>query len=193
MKTVDRNDLHRLVKWRCPRCLTLTKPKIVWIPYLNRFERFAEAQAWRKDSLAIYLSALLKGKALDVYSRLPPDQANDYGTLKQALLKRYQLSEDGFKRKFRGARAEVGESPTQFITCLTSYLQRWIELTNVQQTYEGLITLIRREQYLSVCWPELALFLKERAITDLEELGKLAEQCSEAHNEAVAFKKNSGE
>jgi len=161
--------------------------------YLNRFERFAEAQAWKKDSIAIYLSALLKGKALDVYSRLPPDQANDYGTLKQALLKRYQLSEDGFKRKFRTARAEVGESPTQFITRLASYLQRWIELANVQQTYEGLITLVIREQYLSVCSPELALFLKERAITDLEELGKLAEQYSEAHNEAVTFKKNSSE
>jgi len=55
-------------------------------------------------------------------------------------------------------------------------------LANVPQTYEGLITLIIREQYLSVCSPELALFLKERAITDLEELGKLAEQYCEAHN-----------
>ena len=161
--------------------------------YLNRFERFAEAQAWRKDSLAIYLSALLKGKVLDVYSRLPTHQANDYGTLKQALLKRYQLSEDGFKRKFRTTQAEVGESPTQFITRLASYLQRWIELANVQQTYEGLITVVIREQYLSVCSPELALFLKERAIRDLEEFGKLAEQYSEAHNEEVTFKKNSGE
>jgi len=46
-------------------------------------------------------------KALDVHSRLPSD--SDYDSLKSALLRRYQLhvSEDGFKRKFRTARADI--------------------------------------------------------------------------------------
>ena len=99
--------------------------------YLNRFEKVADAQGWRKENYAICLSALLRGKALDVYSRLSPDQASDYDYLKEALLKRYQLTEDGFKRKFRSARPEVGESPAQFLARLASYLQRWVELANV--------------------------------------------------------------
>jgi len=37
--------------------------------YLNRFERFAEVQRWKK----VCLSALLKGKVLEVYARLPTD------------------------------------------------------------------------------------------------------------------------
>jgi len=65
--------------------------------YLNRFEKVADAQGWRKENYAICLSALLKGKALDVYSRLSPDQASDYGYLKEALLKCYQLTEDGLR------------------------------------------------------------------------------------------------
>jgi len=77
------------VKVKMPKMPYFDETKDCMDSYLNRFERFAEAQAWRKDSLAIYLLAFLKGKALYVYSRLPPDQANDYGTLKQALLKRY--------------------------------------------------------------------------------------------------------
>jgi len=36
--------------------------------YLNRFERYAELQGWLKDDLTIYLAALLKGSALDVYA-----------------------------------------------------------------------------------------------------------------------------
>ena len=158
--------------------------------YLNRFERFADAQGWKEDSLAMCLSALLRGKALDVYSRLPPDQANDYDSLKQALLKRYQLSEDGFKRKFRTAKPDVGEPPAQFLTRLASYLQRWVELAKVEQTFEGLAALIIREQYLSVCPQDLALFLKERMPTDIAELAKLAEQYYEAHTEITVGKRH---
>jgi len=68
--------------------------------YLQRSERYEELQGWKKDDWALYLSALLKGKALDVYDRLPADQANDYNGLKQSLLKRYALTEEGYKQKF---------------------------------------------------------------------------------------------
>ena len=67
--------------------------------YLGRFERFAETQKWKREHWAMYLSALLTGRALDVYSRMP-DQAGDYDRLKDALLKRYLLSADGFKKRF---------------------------------------------------------------------------------------------
>jgi len=62
--------------------------------YLNRFEKVADAQGWRKENYAICLSALLRGKASDVYSHLSPDKASDYDYLKEALLKHYQLNEE---------------------------------------------------------------------------------------------------
>ena len=79
--------------------------------YLGRFERFAESQKWRREDWAMYFSALLKGRALDVYSMMPTEYANDYDQLKDALLKRYQLSADGFKKRFRSAKPEAGETP----------------------------------------------------------------------------------
>lgn len=39
--------------------------------YLLRFETYAEAQRWDRSDWAINLSALLKGKALDVYALMP--------------------------------------------------------------------------------------------------------------------------
>jgi len=53
--------------------------------YLGRFERFAETQKWKREHWAMYLSALLKGRALDVYSRMPPEQAGDDDRLKDML------------------------------------------------------------------------------------------------------------
>ena len=67
--------------------------------YLTRFEKHHHVVKTDRQNLAIYLAALLKGKALDVYSRLSSDEANDYDALKIALLHRYQLTEEGLKTK----------------------------------------------------------------------------------------------
>ena len=89
--------------------------------YLNRFEKFATCQNWDESNC---LSALLRGRALDVYSMMSKDDVNDYKKLKSALLKRYQLTADGFRKRFRSSVPEPGESPVQFITCLENYLLR---------------------------------------------------------------------
>lgn len=149
--------------------------------YLHRFEQYATAQRWERANWAVYLAALLKGKALDVYARLPTSQANDYDVLKDSLLKRYNKTEEGYKQLFHTCKAEPNEAPRQFIVRLQSYLTKWIQLAKVNETFEGLQTLIVREQFLRVCSKELEVFLRERAITDLIELAAVAEQYLDAH------------
>ena len=60
------------------------------------------------------MSALLKGRALGVYARLPVDNAFDYDDLKAVLLKRFDLTEDGFGQKFRTSSPESGETFQQY-------------------------------------------------------------------------------
>ncbi|XP_019632372.1 PREDICTED: histone-lysine N-methyltransferase, H3 lysine-79 specific-like, partial [Branchiostoma belcheri] len=83
--------------------------------FLQRFERFASSNGWREEVWASNLSALLTGKALEVYSRLSNEDAQDYDKVKVALLKRYNLTEDGFRNKFRQNKPDKGESPEQFL------------------------------------------------------------------------------
>ena len=45
--------------------------------YISRFEKYATANKWERDRWAINLSALLKGRALEVYDRLSNEDAND--------------------------------------------------------------------------------------------------------------------
>ena len=149
--------------------------------YIVRFEKYANAEQWGKDSWAVYLSALLRGRALDVYARLPITEANNYDKLKQALLKRFEKTEEGYRRQFYSSKPEVGETPKQFIIRLGSYFFRYVELSQIEPTFDGLGTLLVREQYLSTCSRDLEVFLRERAVKDLDELSKLAEQYLEAH------------
>ena len=125
----------------------------------------------------------MKGKALDVYARLPLEQSQDYGKLKEALLKRCALTEEGYKQRFYESRPERGEAPQQFITRLESYFERWTELAKVEKSYEGVRDLMVKERFLAICHKPLELFLRERerAVTELVELGKLAEQYDDAH------------
>ena len=159
--------------------------------YLSRFERYAELQGWKKDVWAIYLAALLKGSALDVYARLPSEQSSDYQVLKTALLKRYAMTEEGYKQRFYESKPEKGESPQQFITRLESYLRRWLELAMIEQSYEGLQTLLVKEQYIATCPKPLELFLREQAVVDLETLAKLAEQYQDAHGVKLGAQRES--
>ena len=153
--------------------------------YIERFERFAKIQKWKEENWAVALSALLTGKALEVYARLSTDEANNYKQVKTALLKRYNLTEDGFRLKFRESKPEADESPGQFVTRITNYVERWVELAGVTQDYASLRNLILKEQFIGVCPKDLAVYLKEKPFENLTVMCGQAERFLEAHGKSL--------
>jgi len=99
-----------------------------------RFEYMQIAKDGVKDSGCISVSTFDR-KGLEVYCRLPVKDAQDCEILKDALLKRFNLTEKGFEQKFKSPRAEVGEAHTQLIARCENYLMRWIDLANVQKCH----------------------------------------------------------
>ena len=78
--------------------------------YLPRFDKYVTAHKWDKNVWAAYL----KGRALDVYDRLSTEDAADYDKLKDASLKNFDMTERGFRKKFRYGRPEKSETFIQF-------------------------------------------------------------------------------
>ena len=148
--------------------------------YLTRFEKYHQVVKTDRQNWAIYLAALLKGKALDVYSRLSSDEANDYDTLKLALLRRYQLTEEGLKKKFYASSPEAGESCSQYMVRLESQLEKWISATNIEKSYCGLVNLLVKEQFLNSCDPKMGTFLREKVVDDNTALAQAAERYMDA-------------
>ena len=56
----------------------------------------------------------------------------DYERLKLALLKRYDFTGFGYRRRFCDAKSDGQESPGQFIIRLKSYLTKWVKLAKVE-------------------------------------------------------------
>lgn len=149
--------------------------------YLGRFERYAVAQKWKKEDWAVNLSALLTGRALETYYRLPEAEASKYDKLKSALLNRYQLTEDGFREKFFSSRADLGETANQYLARIENYLDRWIQLSETEKSFESLKNLFLREQFINSTHKDLSMFLRERKMRRLEEVIKTANNYQEAH------------
>ena len=148
--------------------------------YLARFEKYANANKWQKDRWALNLSALLRGKALEVYDRLSDEDASNWDVLKEALLKNFDLTEVGFRRKFKSSRPEVSETFLQFESRIRSYLEKWISLGKVEQTYQGLIDFLVRDQLLECCSKDLYTYLKPRETKSAREMAVDADRYAEA-------------
>ena len=123
--------------------------------YLSRFEKYAVANKWDRSIWAAYLSALLKGRALEVYDRLSVADANDYEKLKDALLKNFDMTERGFRKKFRNDRPERSETFIQFGSRLRNYLDKWINMAKIENTFEAICDFMARDQFLESCSREL--------------------------------------
>ncbi|GFO20030.1 hypothetical protein PoB_004653500 [Plakobranchus ocellatus] len=159
-------------------CLTFD----IW---LTRFERFAESNGWSREKWSLSLCALLTGRALDCYERLSAEQAKDYDKVKEALLKWYDLTEDGYRRKFRTCKPAEGESPDMFIVRILTYLDRWIELSKTDKSYEKLKDLIVREQFMDACPEDLATSLREKDLHTPERVAKGADLFLKARNKKL--------
>ncbi|KAK3802309.1 hypothetical protein RRG08_066147 [Elysia crispata] len=162
-------------KFKMPKLPAFVDRKDDLDSWLIRFERFATTSGWPKESWCTPLSALLIGRALEAFCRLSETEATDYDRVKEVLQKRYNLTEDGYRQRFRTYSPEEGENPSMFIVRLKTYLERWMKLAEAPQTYEALRDLFVKEQFLDSIPADLSTYLRERRLADLEEMARSAE------------------
>jgi hypothetical protein len=153
--------------------------------YINRFESYAILRKWKKAEWSVQLSILLSGKALDTYYGLNEEDQKNYDQVKDALMRRFELTEDEFRKQFFSAKADQGESPTQFMVRLERILARWIQSAKINKTFVGLCSLLVQEQFIRKCHTDLAAFLREKKKETTGELAKTAELYIDAHGGSI--------
>ena len=177
---LEKQKSEKLAHARDPKLPYFEESKDKMDSYLSRFEKYATANKWDKNVWAAYLSALLKGRALDVYDRLSTEDAADYDKLKDALLKNFEMTERGFRKKFRYSRPERSETFIQFSSRLCSYLNKWLTMAKVEKSFEAVCDFMARDQFLEACSRELFVHLKPKAFENLDAMAKEADLFAEA-------------
>ena len=145
--------------------------------YLLTFERMMQAYEIDRARWTFNLAPQLTGKAQQAYAALSADEATDYDALRTAILKRYNINEETYRRQFRSAELRKGETPRELVTRLTDLARKWSKDCS---TFDELLDLMVKEQLVN-CLPEGArVWVRERKAKTSAEAGELAEDFLQA-------------
>ena len=177
---IEKMKAEKAIYARNPKLPYFEEAKDKIDSYLTRFEKYAIVNKWDPSLWSTYLSALLKGRALKVYDRMAVSDAADYAKLTDALLKNFDMTERGFRKKFRYEKPERSETFVQFSSRLRSYLNKWVNMAKIEESYEAICDFMARDQFLESCNRELYVHLKPKTFENLDEMAKEADLFAEA-------------
>ena len=140
--------------------------------YIKGFELMVRSRKIEEDQWASVLRLHLEGEVAAEIDRMEIEDALNYSKVKEVLMLRYRLTEEGYRWRFRNSKPEQrnNERPDQYITRIKGFLNKWIDLTKAEKTYEGLFDLILREQFTRMCPKEMITYLKDKKCKKMEEV-----------------------
>lgn len=110
------------------------------------FERAADAEQWSDSNRVLLLQCVLTGKAQEAFCSLAAVPNLQYSTVKDAVLKSFELVPEAYRRRFRTWRKGDRQSHLEFARDLTCQFNRWRTSLKVT-TFEALCDLIVLEQF----------------------------------------------
>ncbi|XP_062585038.1 uncharacterized protein LOC134246689 [Saccostrea cucullata] len=149
--------------------------------FLKSFEKIAGLQKWDQSQWAVRLVPMLSGKALEAYSRLSDEDSDNYDAIKTAILKRYELTSEAYRDKFRQCRQSNDESFKDFVVRTERFFNHWCEREEIGSNFHKLFDLMLREQVIRSCSKELQLWVLEHSPKSIKEVITLSESFQVAH------------
>ncbi|XP_070549138.1 uncharacterized protein [Ptychodera flava] len=159
--------------------------------HLRTFERLARTYSWPKKIWPKKLAPTLVGKAQEAYSRLREDDALDYDKVKVAILRKYELTRESYRVKFRACKHTDEETFCMWGDIVADTFDRWMETSGVpslsgEEKYERVRELFIMEQLVEGVPKQMQTYLKERDPENYKELVKLGETYKSAHSGAAS-------
>ena len=149
--------------------------------YLTTFERLMRVHEVKEDRWAFRLAPHLSGKAQQAYAGMGTTEAGDYEKLKAAILKRYDITEESYRRRFRAARVKQGETNKELVTRLEDLINKWMQTCKTAEDVKDRVVL---EQLLDTLPTSVRVFVKERKPTSSAEAAHLADDYITARKES---------
>ena len=115
------------------------------VSYLTMFERVMVAFEVKREKWAYKLASNLSGKAQKAYAALSPAEAGDYDKLKEAILRRYDITEESYRQRFRAGKRGREESNRELVARLNDLANKWMK---EKGSREQVVDQIVLEQFL---------------------------------------------
>ncbi|KAM7315735.1 axoneme-associated protein mst101(2)-like [Ixodes scapularis] len=111
-----------------------------------------------------------------VVARLSPEEAADYDAVKLGLQKKYRLSTEAFRQRFRGARKKPEESYIEFAYNLRSNLVEWLKSAEVYGNHDGIVECFGLEQLYKGMPEVMRYWVQDKNPDTTQKAAELAEE-----------------
>lgn len=148
--------------------------------FLRSFEKIANVYNWSRDQWPARVVPSLAGKALEAYARMNEEDSKDYDKIKKAILKKYELTSDSYRDKFRATVQRHDENFREYRDRVENLLQHWCDSAEIND-FNSLFNLVLREQLIQSSSKELQVWLKENTPETIDDVVKIAEAYQAAH------------
>ena len=149
--------------------------------YFTHFEKVASNLEWPKESWTSLLQTVFTGKARQAYNDLSDEKSKDYETVKQTVLKVYELIPEAYRLKFRARKMSEGETHVEFVRNKERLFDKWVKAKNVCGDYEKFRQLMLLEEIKQCIHPDIQLFLDDQEIGDIYGAAEKADYYSLTH------------
>jgi hypothetical protein len=157
--------------------------------YLITFERLAMAYRWPREDWAVFLVPYLTGKARSAYVAMNMDHATDYNRVKEAILHKYSINEEVYRRRFREPDIRPGESPRELYTRLRDLFEKWIRPAD--KSVEEVAEVLILEQFLRTLAPDIRIWVKEHQPQSGQGAAELVENFMAARRGQKSYRQES--
>lgn len=145
--------------------------------FLVQFERTCERYQLAPSTWSHRLVTLLPCEAANVVARLSVSDADDYGKVKATLLRRYRISPEAFRQRFREASKKSNEDYSEFAYGLKTNLVEWLKGANVYESRDKIVECICLEQFYHSIPPSVRLWVQDReGVETVERAAVLADE-----------------
>ena len=149
--------------------------------YLIRFESIADSMNWNDEIMARNLSLLISDTTLDIYTSFTDEVRSSYIELKAALISALKCTPDFYRKQFKTLKPTSANTYHQYVTQLFRVFDNWLEVSNVDKTFEALRQHVVRDQFYSAIGSEVRRWLKKVGpLDDIYNLARTADMYSDA-------------
>ena len=115
--------------------------------YFLHFEKVAENLNWPKEHWTLLLQSVLIGKAREIYTQLGVEQSHHYETIKELILKGYELVPEAYRQKFRNCKKDSNQTHVEFARNKEQLFDRWCCSKKIDQNYDKLRQLMLVKEF----------------------------------------------
>ena len=158
--------------------------------YFLHFEKVAENLKWPKEHWTLLLQSVIIGKAREIYTQLTVEQSSSYDTVKELILKAYELVPEAYRQKFRNCKKENEQTHVEFARTKEQLFDRWCSSKKIGSNHEKLRQLMLVEEFKRCINSDIKSFLDEKQVETLEAAARLADDYALTHKVSFINKSN---